>query len=86
MPELARPTILPSDHQYVKGLDQNEANHVALSPLSFLARAALVYPDKMAVVHGKLTQNWLQTYTRCKQLASAIQSYGLGLGDTVAVM
>ncbi len=86
MSDHARPTFLPADHQYVKGLNQNEANHVALSPLSFLARAALVYPDKVAIVHGKLTQNWLQTYTRCRQLASAIQSHGLGLGDTVAVM
>ena len=86
MPDLARPSSLPSDHMYIKGLDQNDANHVALSPLSFLARAALVYPNKIAILHGNFSQNWLQTYTRCRQLASAIQLHGLGLGDTVAVM
>lgn len=77
---------LPADHMYVKGLDKNDANHVAISPLSFLTRTALVYPNKLAIVHGALRQNWHDTFTRCKQLASAIQSYGLGLGDTVAVM
>jgi len=86
MSDNARPTILPADHMYVSGLDQNDANHVALSPLSFLARAALIYPNKPAVVHGQTTQTWLETYNRCRQLASAIQSHGLGLGDTVAVM
>ena len=86
MPDNARPTILPANHMYVSGLDQNDANHVALSPLSFLARAALIYPNKPAVVHGQTTQTWLETYNRCRQLASAIQSHGLGLGDTVAVM
>jgi fatty-acyl-CoA synthase len=71
---------------YVQGLDRNPANHVALSPISFLTRAALVYPQKLAIVHGALRQTWGQTYERCKRLASALHQRGIGLGDTVAVM
>ena len=77
---------LPSQHMYVQGLDRNPANHVALSPISFLTRAALVYPEKLAIVHGALRQTWGQTYERCKRLASALRQRGIGLGDTVAVM
>lgn len=77
---------LPSQHMYVQGLDRNPANHVALSPISFLTRAALVYPEKLAIVHGALRQTWGQTYKRCKRLASALRQRGIGLGDTVAVM
>lgn len=67
-------------------LPRNEANHAPLSPLSFLERAADVYPQRTAVVHGPLRRTWAQTYDRCRQLASALQRAGLGKGDTVAVM
>ena len=77
---------LPADHMYVKGLDQNPANHVAFSPISFIERAALVYPSRVAVVHGALRQTWSETFTRTRQLASALHRRGIGLGDTVAVM
>lgn len=77
---------LPADHMYVQGLDQNPANHVALSPISFIERAALVFPEKLAIVHGELRQNWFQTFMRCRRLASALQATGISVGDTVAVM
>jgi fatty-acyl-CoA synthase len=67
-------------------LARNPANHNALSPLSFLERSARVYPQRTAIVHGALRQTWAQTYSRCRQLASALQRQGIGLGDTVAVM
>ena len=67
-------------------LDKNAANYAALTPLSFLERAAAVYPERIAVVHGATRRNWRDTYTRCRQLASALQQRGIGLGDTVAVM
>ena len=67
-------------------LDQNRANYTPLSPLSYLARAAAVYPAKPSVVHGDRRYTWAQTYTRCRQLASALTKQGLGLGDTVSVM
>ena len=71
---------------YRTGLDRNPANHVALSPLSFLARAAEVYPQRTAVIHGERRLTWAQTYQRCRRLASALAGLGIGSGDTVAVM
>jgi fatty-acyl-CoA synthase len=74
------PTIFEQD------LPKNDANFAALTPLVFIERSALVYPDKLAIVHGALRQTWGQTYTRCRQLASALQQRGIGVGDTVAVI
>ena len=71
---------------YNLGLDKNPANYVPLSPLSFLRRAADVYPDRVAVIHGHHRHNWRETYLRCRRLASALQRRGVGAGDTVAVM
>ncbi len=71
---------------YDQGLERNSANHVALSPLSFLERTAHIYPNRVAVVHGALKQTWAETYTRCRQLASALQRRGIQVGDTVAAM
>lgn len=67
-------------------LGRNAANFTPISPLSFLERAAQVYPHRTAVIHGSLRRNWQQTYERCRRLASALQRAGLGKGDTVAVM
>jgi fatty-acyl-CoA synthase len=68
------------------GLDKNEANFVALSPLSFIERSASVYPDRIAVIYGSRRQTWRDTYARCRRLASALRQRGIGAGDTVAVM
>ena len=59
-------------HPYALGLEKNAANHVPLSPLSYLQRSAGVYPNRVAVVYGDLRQTWAQTYERCKRLASAL--------------
>ena len=71
---------------YALGLDKNAANHVALSPLSFLERAAFVYPDRTAILYGGRAQDWRRTYERCRRLASALVQRGIGSGDTVAAM
>ncbi len=71
---------------YEQQLDKNPANYVPLSPLSFLARSAEVYPDKPALIHGDLRQTWAETYQRCRRLASALSRRGIGVGDTVAVL
>ncbi|MBU3577630.1 acyl-CoA synthetase [Polynucleobacter sp. UK-Kesae-W10] len=71
---------------YEQGLDRNPANYTPITPLLFLERSAEIYPNKVAVIHGKLRQTWAQTYERCRRLASALQKHGIGLGDTVAVM
>ena len=71
---------------YDTGLDRNPANYVPLSPLGFIARAAAIYPERAAVVHGTRRYNWKQSYERCRWLASALQKRGVGKSDTVAVM
>jgi len=71
---------------YDTGLDRNPANYVPLSPLGFIARAAAIYPERAAVVHGTRHYNWKQSYERCRRLASALQKRGVGKSDTVAVM
>ncbi|WP_122207687.1 acyl-CoA synthetase [Pseudomonas viridiflava] len=69
-----------------QGLSKGPANHVALTPLSFLERTAATYPDYPAVIHGAIRRDWAQTYRRCRQLASGLSQLGVQSGDTVAVM
>jgi fatty-acyl-CoA synthase len=71
---------------YRTGLDRNAANHMALSPLDYMERAATAYPDKVAVIHGEFRQTYGETYARCRRLASALKARGLGVGDTVSIM
>ena len=71
---------------YQLGLDKNPANFVALSPLSYIERAAWVYPERTAIIYGAQRQTWKQTYDRCRQLAHALSARGIGPGHTVAVM
>ena len=67
-------------------LTKNAANFSALTPLAFLPRAAAVYRDKLAVIHGAVRFTYRQLYDRCRRLASALRRRGVGRGDTVAIM
>ncbi|WP_421706500.1 acyl-CoA synthetase [Algihabitans sp.] len=67
-------------------LEPNAANYVPLTPLGFLERAAAVFPERPAVVHGSQRFTWRQAAERCRRLASALSKRGIGLGDTVSVM
>ena len=71
---------------YDQDMPRTAANHAPLSPLDFIERTAQVYPERVAIVHGALRQTWAQTYTRCRQLASALQQRGIGKNDTVAAI
>ncbi|OYZ91100.1 MAG: hypothetical protein B7X99_16325, partial [Rhizobiales bacterium 17-65-6] len=71
---------------YDTGLDRNPANHQPLSPLGFLERAAAVFPDRIAVVHGDLRRPSRELYARSRRLASALVAHGIARGDTVSVM
>ena len=71
---------------YEHGLERNAANYAALTPVSFLAKAAYVYPDRVAVVHGNLRRTWRETYERSRRLASALVRRGVKRGETVAAM
>ena len=75
----------PNQHS-APHLARNTANCTALTPLVFLRRAAAVYPDKLAVVHGAARFTYRNLYSRCRRLADALRRRGIGLGDTVAVM
>ncbi len=71
---------------YETGLDRNPANFQPLTPLSFLARAAKVWPERTAVIHGAMRLDYRAFYARCRRLASALQARGIGKNDTVAVL
>ena len=71
---------------YDLDLDKNPANHRQLTPLSFLERAAAVYPEHPAIIHGGLRRTYGEFYQRSKKLASALAARGIGRGDTVAVL
>ena len=75
-----------STSQYSTGLDRNAANYVPLSPLTFIERAAAVYPDQTAVIYNELRQSWLETYRRCCRFAGALRRHGVTTDDTVALM
>ena len=71
---------------YEQGLDKRPANFVPLSPISFLERSAMVYPDKTAVVHGPRRHTYAELHARCRRLAGALARRGIGVGDTVSLM
>ena len=67
-------------------LDQQPANHVPLSPVSFLTRTAQIYPDRIAVIHGDRRITYAQFLERSRRLASSLACAGIGQGDAVAIM
>jgi fatty-acyl-CoA synthase len=71
---------------YDTDLPRNAANFQPLTPLSFLARAAEVYPDVTAIIHGNRSWNYRTFYTRANQLGSALARRGIKRGETVSVM
>src|SRR6516164_11578017 len=80
LPEAAMTTIYDID------LDRNPANFQPLTPLSFLERAAAVFPQRAAIVHGARSWTYAEFYARARRLASALSKHGVGRGDTVSVM
>jgi fatty-acyl-CoA synthase len=75
-----------NQNQYSVGLDKTPANFVALTPLSFLARTAAIYPNHVSTVYEGRVFTWSQTYQRCRRFASYLASRNIGRGDTVAAM
>src|SRR6202171_5149962 len=72
--------------QYSIGLDKTQANFVPLTPLSFLARTAAIYPGHPSAVYEGRAFTWSQTYARCRRFASFLAGRNIGDGDTVAAM
>ena len=73
-------------NQFDTDLDKNEANFTPLSPITFIERAASVYPERVAQIHGAERYNWAETYSRCRRLASALRQRGVNKNDSVALM
>ncbi|MBN9572133.1 MAG: AMP-binding protein [Alphaproteobacteria bacterium] len=71
---------------YDQGLERNAANYQPLTPLSFLERAAQVFPDHIAIVHGQSRFTYSEFYARSRRLASALVKAGVKKNDTVAAM
>ena len=78
--------LVAMNNPYNTNLDRNPANFQPLTPLTFLERAASVYPNHTAIVHGKLRRNYSDFYSRSRQLASALSEQGIARGDTVSVI
>jgi fatty-acyl-CoA synthase len=79
--------VTPGEEIYAAPhLARNAANHAALTPLNFLARAAAVYPEKVAVIDGARRFTYREFYRRSCRMADALRRRGIGAGDTVAVM
>ena len=75
-----------TDNPYNIDLDRNPANYQPLTPLQFLERAATVFPDHTAIVHGHLRVKYAQFYNRARQLGSALANISITRGDTVSVL
>ena len=71
---------------YETDLDANPANYEPLTPISFLARSAAVYPGHTAIAYGDRSHTYKETYARARRLASALKAKGLKEGDTVSIM
>ena len=72
--------------QHYEAFSKNDANYVPLSPLSFITRTADLFPDRAAIIYGDRRYSWAESYARMRQLASALDGAGLGIGDTVSVI
>ncbi|WP_299478009.1 AMP-binding protein [uncultured Roseibium sp.] len=72
--------------EHYEAFSKQDANHVPLSPLSFLERTATIFPDRTAVVYNDLERTWGEVHTRVRRLASSLQKRGIGRGDTVSVL
>ena len=70
----------------IDDLPKNSANYTALTPLWFLERAAQVHPNRKSVIYGSKQYTWLQTYQRCRRLASALSRRSIGIGKTVSLI
>jgi fatty-acyl-CoA synthase len=81
-----RSSMSERQNPYTIGLDKNPANYVPLTPLSFLARSAAVYPNHVSAVYEGRRFTWAETHARCRRFASYLAGRGIGVGDTVAAM
>jgi fatty-acyl-CoA synthase len=75
-----------ASHPFDQNLDKTPANYQPLTPLTIVSRAAAVYPDTTAIIHGAYRATYAEYFARCRRLASALAQRYVGKGDTVSVM
>ena len=69
---------------YDINLDKNKANHIPLTPLTFLERAKDVYPNYEAIVYEDRKYTWTEVYKRAVKFASALSKIGISKGPVTA--
>lgn len=68
------------------GLGKCAANHVPLTPLSHLQRAAKVFAGREALIYGSERWTYAEYHRRVTRLASALTKAGIQPGDVVATV
>ena len=71
---------------YSQNLERTPANYQPLTPITFLERAASVYPNKTAVIYGSQKYSYSKFYERCRKLASFFKGSGISRGETISVL
>ena len=78
--------LSPNPGGHGAGAGAGTAFRSELNPVDFLYRAAYLYPDKVAVVHGQRRYSYRELAERSWRLASALRAAGLAKGDRVAAL
>ena len=70
---------------YHTDLDRNPANYSSLTPVGFLQRSAMIYPQRVAIIDEQAF-TYAAFYDRVRRMASSLSAQGIGVGCTVAVL
>ena len=71
---------------YEEHLPKCDANYQSLTPLSFLERAATVFADRPAIIHGQTQLSYHDFWQSSKRLARALTQLSITPSDTVSAM
>jgi len=76
----------PAQMDLWAGLKPGAANYAPLTPVGFLARAAEIYPERIAAIHGATRLTYAKVHERARRLASALAKNGVKRGEVVSAM
>jgi fatty-acyl-CoA synthase len=71
---------------HFEALQKAQANHVPLTPLSFLRRAENLHGARTAVIYGDIRRSWSETAARIRAVAGGLVGLGVQKGDTVSIL
>ncbi|WP_170327433.1 AMP-binding protein [Ruegeria arenilitoris] len=72
--------------KHFEAMEKTAANHVPLSPLSFLNRADALHGHRTAVIYGDVRRDWTEVVRRARAVARGLAEMGIAKGDTVSVL